>query len=55
MDANFDAKEWVNSAFRNHKDSGVSKDVSNFLRNTLKHINRKKEINSLHTCRIMKV
>ncbi|XP_059142129.1 conserved oligomeric Golgi complex subunit 7-like [Physella acuta] len=26
MDANFDAKEWVNSAFRNHKDSGVSKD-----------------------------
>ncbi|CAL1543486.1 unnamed protein product [Lymnaea stagnalis] len=26
MDDNFDAKDWVNAAFRNQKDSGVSKD-----------------------------
>ena len=29
MDASFDAKEWVNAAFRQQREPGVSLDVSN--------------------------
>ena len=31
MDDNFDAKEWINAAFKNQKEAGTSKDVSCYL------------------------